>query len=183
VYRRWNPCEPIDYKVNVDLATSPQIAIMNEAIAELEQATGIDMVFAGTTSESYADSVPSDFGADVFLAFSDPATSPFHFPDEGAATRIGVAYRSTMLWQDLAGDLWFEIVRGSVFIDRNVGGGDDMRGVWAHELAHVLGLYHVGDPTEVMYPYQLGVHDYGPGDLEGLWNVGAAQSCIPDPPA
>jgi len=44
----------------------------------------------------------------------------------------------------------------------------------------MLGLDHVGDPTELMY-FSLGSQPgFGPGDREGLWNLGAAQPCIPD---
>ena len=50
-YGRWNPCAPIRYMANVDRATQPMVDQMNAAIAQVEQATGLDMVYVGPTSE------------------------------------------------------------------------------------------------------------------------------------
>ena len=65
---------------------------------------------------------------------------------------------------------------GTVLLDR-----DDMRALVAsragrsiaravimHELAHVVGLAHVDDPTELMNASNTSLITWGPGDLEGL---------------
>jgi hypothetical protein len=48
-----------------------------------------------------------------------------------------------------------------------------------HEIAHAIGLDHVSDRNQVMVPSTGRAYPgYGPGDLEGLWNVGAARGCL-----
>ena len=48
-----------------------------------------------------------------------------------------------------------------------------VRAVIAHELAHVVGLAHVADRTELMHESNLRLLDWGPGDLAGLAVAGA----------
>ena len=50
-----------------------------------------------------------------------------------------------------------------------------------HELAHLMGLGHVPNGTsgELMQPiYDPSLNGFGPGDLAGLYEVGAAQPCV-----
>jgi hypothetical protein len=52
-----------------------------------------------------------------------------------------------------------------------------------HELAHVLGLGHIKAQGELMEPSGGGVTDFGPGDLEGLSELGRSAGCLTTPPA
>ena len=42
-----------------------------------------------------------------------------------------------------------------------------------HELGHLVGLDHVPDEGELMYPQSITQTTYGPGDREGLARLGA----------
>ena len=42
-----------------------------------------------------------------------------------------------------------------------------------HELAHVIGLNHVNEPTELMAATNNGQIELGPGDREGLARLGS----------
>ncbi len=72
-------------------------------------------------------------------------------------------------------------VTGMVVLDRDVfadlsteaGGFDEERAIVMHELGHVVGLGHVDDPGELMYDHNKGRTSFGPGDLEGLAELGA----------
>jgi hypothetical protein len=56
--------------------------------------------------------------------------------------------------------------------------------VLLHELAHAVGLGHVLDPTQVMYPHTThSESQFGAGDRAGLAALGAAAGCHPAPPA
>ena len=66
------------------------------------------------------------------------------------------------------------------------GGRQSTRGsLLLHELGHAIGLDHMTDKRQVMYPVILPqAAQYASGDLRGLAAVGAAQGCFPaDAPA
>ena len=46
-----------------------------------------------------------------------------------------------------------------------------------HELGHLVGLDHVEDQRELMYPTMTGLRSFGPGDRSGLAALGAGR-CI-----
>ena len=53
------------------------------------------------------------------------------------------------------------------------------RAVVMHELAHVVGLDHVDDPTQLMNPEGTDVTEFAAGDLAGLARLGGGQ-CVPE---
>ena len=52
-----------------------------------------------------------------------------------------------------------------------------------HELAHVMGLGHYKAIGELMEPSGGGMTDFGPGDLQGLRELGSSAGCLTTPPA
>ena len=71
------------------------------------------------------------------------------------------------------------IVSGFAYIDAEIDDEARMRKVWLHEIGHLIGLGHVDDPDQVMKQWgEIPLQEYGPGDLEGLWHLGAEQGCI-----
>jgi hypothetical protein len=46
------------------------------------------------------------------------------------------------------------------------------RAIVMHELGHLVGLQHVAAPDQLMYERNVGQHDFGSGDREGLRQLG-----------
>ena len=180
----YDPCRPIE--LVVDERTMPRGAedLVAEAVAEVAELTGLSMVVEGTTDErptlSRDPYQPGRYGerwAPVLVTWSDPGELDLL---EGAV--IG-----------FAGSLHLEVpgqpptyVSGMVALD-----GPDLeamidderpdlaRAVILHELAHILGLDHVEDPDELMFPEQQADSvAFGPGDRRGLAALGAGP-CVP----
>ena len=51
---------------------------------------------------------------------------------------------------------------------------------WLHEIAHMLGLGHVNDVTQIMNPSLIGLDAYQSGDREGLVDRGRRAGLRPD---
>lgn len=74
--------------------------------------------------------------------------------------------------EGVSGRSW--IVSGSVVLDReDLDGEAETSVVLDHEIAHVMGLNHVDDPDELMSAVKTGQVGFGPGDLQGLAQLGA----------
>ena len=183
----WDPCRPIHYVVS---GTAPSGAgpFVSSAITEMSGATGLKFIYDGTTSERPSSSVrssyqPTRYGqrwAPLLIAWTTPAQQAdlaggiiglgggqaWTAPDgRGVYVTGAVALDAPQIAQSLAHD--GPAVAGV------------MRAVVLHELGHALGLAHVSDPTQVMYPEaQLKVTDLGAGDRRGLAALGSGH-CEP----
>jgi hypothetical protein len=51
-------------------------------------------------------------------------------------------------------------------------GEAEARAIVMHELGHVVGLAHVDDPAQLMNADNVGLTNFGPGDLAGLALLG-----------
>jgi hypothetical protein len=181
----YDPCRPIHIVINGRTAPRDGETLFREALGRVSQATGLQFVIDGPTAEApKRDRVPyqpdryPDQWAPVLVAWSDPEES-----------------------NDLGGDIagkggssWLELPRGSVYVSGVVvldgpdlaellsqpGGRDVARAIVQHELGHLVGLDHVQDPTQLMYPETGGdLTDYAAGDRRGLAALGQG-ACFPE---
>lgn len=191
---RWNPCQPIEYEVNLENATAGAMDDVREAIHRVSEATGIQFEEVGTTvrtvdmqmGRAFQSRIP---GEDRFLPLLIEWVPHEHFDfvaDTHKAAAFGLPYRGF-------GDLSREWVSGVIAMDAGeplpAGFGERYsRGViLMHELGHVMGLAHVGAPDELMWSPDasqdpvpdLSQSDWGPGDLEGLRALGRNAGCLP----
>lgn len=147
--------------------------------------------------------------APVLIAWSDPTESPrlAENPPElgsndmdilGYAGSSAVGLRTVepegpqgALSDTTAGETDLDrmiFVTGAVTLDgpdfasllQTPGGYEIARAAIMHEFAHLVGLAHIDDPTQLLFPaLQPNVHDFAGGDLEGLAALGAGR-CMPE---
>ncbi len=167
----FSPCRTVRYVVNPDRAPQEWRAYVEEAVTEVSRRTGLRFEDAGTTGDrDFADRFGGRSPQPVLIGWSDEGEVGDLADDVagiGGPTMVELGARRTY-------------VTGSVVLDTDVtdrlaSAGDDVAQValLLHELGHLVGLDHVDDRGELMYPRGLTRPGYGPGDVEGLAALGA----------
>lgn len=175
---RWDPCR----RIKVVVAGAEQVtgsdALLTEALDIVSRATGLVFEVEGPTTEVPVDDrapVQDRYGdrwAPVLVAWTDPDTVSGLAGDVaglGGPQAISKPGGSTDVF--VTGGVWLDAPDLRSVLGR-AGGREAVRGVVIHELAHLVGLGHVDDPTQLMYG---GANDrsmLGPGDRAGLAALG-----------
>jgi hypothetical protein len=183
---RWNPCEPIRYVVNLNGAPPGSADDVATAVQRVEAATGVTFVYEGTTDEIPVRDrrwvQPERYGTDwapVLIAWVDPAQTDIRFESDGTPA-AAVARPWVPPGEQVFVSAWVAVNAD----DPNVPGfgSPGAQGPTVqHELGHVMGLDHVDSPAQLMHPAGGRMTDFGPGDLAGLAELGAAQGCLETP--
>jgi hypothetical protein len=191
---RWDPCRPINLVVSSTgaPATYPEAALLADVRAAarvLREASGLDLVVEGTTTEvpDAARSTVADAAGDgvrwapVLIGWRPPGEGglPLRDVDRGIAVPIAVGPAGARTY--VTGQITLNPER-----DDLVPGTADRATSWGatvlHELAHIVGLDHVDDPDELMHVHPgRGPVELGPGDRAGLRAVGEGGGCVEVP--
>jgi len=181
----YDPCRPVHYVTHPDGEPVGGEEVVAAAIARVSQATGLQFVDDGGTDEA------STRNREIF--------QPVRYGDRWAPVLI--AWESDVANPDLAGEIVGEggstavslgdgpkvFVTGTVSLDagqfpqilRRRHGRAIAQAIVMHELGHLVGLDHVDDAHQLMYPTSSGdVLDYAAGDLTGLAALGTGR-CVP----
>ncbi len=181
----WSPCRPLHFVTRPDNAPGWGPPILAEAVARVSQATGLQFVDDGGTTEGPSEErspyQPERYGnkwAPVLVAWATTS----EVPDFGVDI-VGEAGPTPM--STTSGDSAY--VSGIVQLD-SVGlqqimssrGEATVRSIVMHELGHLVGLAHTDGPSEVMFPQaRSGILEFSAGDLAGLAALGRGD-CQPD---
>jgi hypothetical protein len=180
---RWSTCEPIRYVVRRKNLPDGAGRLLEQSVRRISEASGLEFSREGTTDEKPTDSrklhQPKRYGdrwAPVLIAFSGPGE--YERLQGQAAGYGGAVYVQR-------GGATPRYVSGMAVFDTDqlssMGGEKAMRAVMMHELAHVVGLGHVRDSSQLMNPVQYGerVTELQDGDLAGLEVLGNGECYQP----
>lgn len=183
---RHDPCTTIHYVVRVGSGPPDAIEIAREAVARVSDATGLSFVYDGTTDRVPRSVSRSELDSDDPLVIAwvlSTETDLFDDVEVGESSEaVGVGGPILMRRSD--GAQWyvggFVAIRSDAAVGPGFGPGTSEGNVLLHELGHVVGLGHVDDANELMAPWTTDDTraGYGPGDLYGLWRLGASQGCL-----
>lgn len=182
---RWNPCAPIRVKVNYAQAPLANTrAHVEQALAHIRAASGLTFTIVGDTN-AYAWPAPGYAGADaetdLLISFGTQANTTV--PIAGNVVGMGgpTFYNTT----DYAGPVGL-ITKGQVILDVNPAEytWNDARlaNVLRHEIGHAVGMGHVNDTAQIMYPMVTPNLTFGAGDYTNLsQNLGRSSGCLTIP--
>jgi hypothetical protein len=193
----FSPCEAVQYEIDITNEPAGSRELLELAIADLEAATGLVFEFAGEIRINVlADptqleedgpvkivylpngefnelrNLQGDNNPDEPLAFAGPRVLYLNLEKgQSRATGGRAVFDTSWMLDELDGGAADSDPRSTTIYK-----------IYLHELAHVLGLAHVADETELMHPIQTEANDagLGPGDLAGLARVGQG-ACGVDP--
>jgi hypothetical protein len=185
---RWDPCTPIRYVVQAGWIPDAGRADLTEALRRLSAASGLRFVDEGDTDEmpsrARAPYQPERYGdrwAPLLIGW---------VPGESTDLGLGGGVQGVSVVVVVPGRKAPHLVSGQVVLDAGnrlasgFGAGTTDGEVLLHELAHAVGLGHVLDATQVMYPQTTSSESqFGAGDRAGLAALGAPAGCHKAPEA
>ncbi|WP_320536567.1 matrixin family metalloprotease [Pseudarthrobacter sp. IC2-21] len=183
-FAAYDPCRPVHYVVRPDNAPPGTERLIEQAVSVVSAASGLQFVYDGATAEAPSKTretfQPDRYGkqwAPVLIAWSTPEESPDLIGKVAGTGGSSYAHIPGEPYVLVAGQVTLDAPGLQEILSRS-DGSLLVRAIIMHELAHVLGLDHVDDPTQLMYEENTGQFDFAAGDRAGLALLGTG-SCVP----
>ena len=181
----YDPCRPIHFVIRAQGEPPGGKQLILGSFAELSLVTGLQFIYDGDTSESPSTQrnafQPARYGdhwAPVLITWDTVAEVPdFATTVEGRAGSAAVS-QSNQPKIYVTGSVELASEKLS-YLMQSPGGYEMVQSILLHELGHLVGLAHVADVSQLMFPEAgHGVIDFAAGDLTGLAKLGGG-SCAP----
>lgn len=188
---RWDPCSPLDLVVDTDGAYPGFRSDLADAVDEVAELSGLELRVLDEVDERphvrrevHQPERYGDRWAPVLVAFARPGENelPLLDLDRGLAAPIAVGSPGDRVY--VTGQVVLNVERDD--LDPGVGSRDGSWGATLrHELGHLVGLDHVDDEQQLMYPHPVaGEVGWGDGDRRGLRALGGGGCLdVPEPRA
>lgn len=186
---RWNPCAPIRWSASVSRGPAGGLDVLKATVARVAAATGTTWEYVGTTSTlpagSYLPRTAQASYPPVLIGWADGASSDLL---AGQAKNVLGMTRTAWFGVQTPDGRKIAATRAAVVaLDRTdalpLKGATSWSTVALHELAHVMGLGHVTDRSQLMASILPAVTDLQAGDRAGLSKVGRTAGCVTVPGA
>lgn len=178
------PCRRIHYVIRQAGSPRGGREAIAHAVRRISSTTGLQFVYDGPTDEPPAEQrafrQPERYGdgwAPVLIAWVTPEENPALAGDvagQAGSAALTSHGRPTVY---VTGTVQLDAPQLKEIMTRP-DGARSARAIIMHELGHLVGLDHVDDKAQLMYPQgQPGVTDFGAGDLAGLTVLGRG-ACV-----
>ncbi len=178
--QRWNPCEPIHYRV--DTRAGGSLFAVWGAVSDLALATGLTFTYDGPAAY-LPQPGRSDQPAPLVISFANRSGQAYGSGYLKGGDQIGYGGFYSRYQSSGSTITSYRITEGYAVIEASAFARSServKRDLLLHELGHAVGLDHARLASEVMYPVVgNGSPDgYTAGDLAGLSRVGRSAGCL-----
>lgn len=180
---RWNPCQTIRWQFRPAGAPVGSFKVVAAAVARISRATGIRMVYAGSVSTAPTSKwLPTSTSnvRPLLIGWTDGSHSDLL---RGLPRGVLGVTRTAYFGATVDGAQVAATKAAVVALDRTdrlpLTGPVSWSAVLQHELSHAMGLDHVSNSRQLMYPVlSRRIYTLQPGDLLGLYRAGRVAGCI-----